>query len=77
MVPVIPASLAGPRRARRRLSLVVASFDPDRVSRRHAIGVMCADSLFDPSDTAVGDDRIHEAVATVADEVGFAEAKAA
>jgi len=38
---------------------------------------MCADSLFDPSDTAVGDDRIHEAVATVADEVGFAEAKAA
>ena len=39
--------------------------------------VMCADSLFDPSDTAVGDDRIHEAVATVADEVGFAEAKAA
>jgi len=45
MVPVIPASLAGPRRARRRLSLVVASFDPDRVSRRHAIGVMCADSL--------------------------------
>jgi hypothetical protein len=28
----------------------------------------------DPSDTAVGDDRIHEAVATVADEVGFAEA---
>ena len=38
---------------------------------------MCADSLFDAIDTAVGDDRIHEAVATVADEVGFAEAKAA
>ena len=38
---------------------------------------MCADSFFDPSDTAVSDDRIHEAVATVADEVGFAEAKAA
>jgi hypothetical protein len=45
VVPVIPDSLAGPRRARRRLSLVVASFDPDRVSRHHAIGVMCADSL--------------------------------
>jgi len=45
MVPVIPASLAGPQRARRRLSLVVASFDPDRVIRRQPIGVMCADSL--------------------------------
>jgi hypothetical protein len=38
---------------------------------------VCADSLFNASDTAVGDDGIHEAVATVADEVGFAEAKAA
>ena len=37
---------------------------------------MCADSLFDASDTAVSDDRINEAVATVAVEVGFAEAKA-
>src|SRR6185312_17487764 len=45
IVPVIAASLAEPRRARRRLSLSVASFDPDRVSRRHAIGVMCADSI--------------------------------
>jgi hypothetical protein len=48
MIPVIPGSLAGPRRAPQApLSsfLVVASFDPDRVSRRHAIGVMCADSL--------------------------------
>jgi len=45
MIPVIPASLAGPRRARRRLSLIVASFDPDRVIRRQPIGVMCADSL--------------------------------
>jgi hypothetical protein len=38
---------------------------------------MCTNSLFDAIDTAVGDDRIHEAVATVADEVGFAEAEAA
>jgi len=38
MVPVLPASRAGPRRARRRLSLVVASFDPDRVIRRRPIG---------------------------------------
>jgi hypothetical protein len=44
MVPVIPASLAGPRRAPQAL-LVVASFDPDRVIRRQPIGVMCADSL--------------------------------
>ena len=35
---------------------------------------MCPDSLLDASDTAVGDNRIHESVATVADEVGFAEA---
>jgi len=45
MIPVIPASLAGPRRARRRLSLVVTSFYPDRMIRRRPIGVMCVDSL--------------------------------
>jgi hypothetical protein len=37
---------------------------------------MCADSFHNLSDAAVSDDRINEAVATVADEAGFAEAKA-
>jgi len=44
MIPVIPASLAGPRRAPQAL-LVVTSFYPDRMIRRRPIGVMCVDSL--------------------------------